>query len=582
MSKLAKLKAAQSLSDVATLLDFEPKGLSYILYKIPPATKYTTFEIPKRNGGTRTIHAPVGSLKLLQRRLSDLLQDCAQEIVEASKRKDRAAHGFKRGRSILTNAHQHRKRRWVFNLDLQDFFPSINFGRVRGLLMTNRDFALNERVSTVIAQIACHDNSLPQGSPCSPVFSNFVGQMLDMRLVSLASKAGCTYSRYADDLTFSTNKREFPSEIAVRSGPDGAAAHVWVAGSSLSRVIERTGFRLNPAKTRMMYRGSRQSVTGLVVNRTTNVRWDYRHDVRAMVNHLVRTGQFELLGMVERDGQRVLEKRPGTWDELHGRLGFIECVEDYRRTHFNDRSCCPDPRGPRPPATDRVYRDFLQYTTFFASTRPVILCEGPTDNIYLAQAIRKLAAEFPDLAEVLADGKIKWKVRLYKYNDSSTNRLLGLNDGGSSVLSKFIGRYAKDTHKFTGPGLANPIVVLYDNDTGSNDIKSAVKSVSKVAVTGTEQFVHVIKNLYAVGTPIAAGATESKIEDCFQPATKSIVLDGKTFSSDNGADSTKHYGKMVFAHRIVRQQADNIDFSGFLPLLARLVAAIKSHKPPAQ
>ncbi len=139
-SKLASLKAATSLSDVAKLLDFRPKAVSFILYKHPAATKYTTFQIPKKSGGHRTIKAPIESLKLLQRRVSDLLLDCADEINAARKLKDRTAHGFKRKRSIITNARQHRHRRWVFNLDLEEFFPSINFGRVRGFFLKNRDF----------------------------------------------------------------------------------------------------------------------------------------------------------------------------------------------------------------------------------------------------------------------------------------------------------------------------------------------------------------------------------------------------------------------------------------------------------
>src|SRR6202158_1250584 len=221
MSRLATLKTATSLSDVAKLLDFKPKAVSYILYKQPEATKYKIFQIPKRNGGQRTIKAPIDALKLLQHRLSDLLQDCVDDINTANQRKDRTAHGFKRKRSIITNARQHRHRRWVFNIDLEEFFPSINFGRVRGFLLKNRDFALHEAVATVIAQIACHDNSLPQGSPCSPVVSNLVSHLLDMRLSKAASSVGCTYSRYADDLTFSTNNKEFPTKIAKPAGGDG-------------------------------------------------------------------------------------------------------------------------------------------------------------------------------------------------------------------------------------------------------------------------------------------------------------------------------------------------------------------------
>ena len=295
MSRLAALKTSTSRSNVARLLDFRPKALSYILYKKPEAQKYTTFQIPKRNGGQRTIKAPIPALKLVQQRLSDYLQDCVEEININKNRKDRAAHGFKRKRSIITNARQHRHRRYVFNIDLEDFFPSIHFGRVRGFLIKNRDFELHEDVATVIAQIACHENSLPQGSPCSPVISNLVAHLLDMRLVSLASAAGCTYSRYADDLTFSTNKKDFPADIAVPSGAEGES-HLWVPGMELQNVIERTGFRIHAAKTHLMYRTSRQNVTGLVVNDKVNVRCEYRHNVRAMVHRLVRTGEFQICG----------------------------------------------------------------------------------------------------------------------------------------------------------------------------------------------------------------------------------------------------------------------------------------------
>src|SRR5947209_328831 len=127
MSRLAALKAASSLKVLADLLDFKPKAVSYILYKIPAADKYRTFEIPKRTGGQRSIKAPTEKLKNLQRKLADLLQDCQAEIEKARKLQDRTAHGFKRKKSIVTNAQQHRHRRWVFNVDLEDFFPSINF-----------------------------------------------------------------------------------------------------------------------------------------------------------------------------------------------------------------------------------------------------------------------------------------------------------------------------------------------------------------------------------------------------------------------------------------------------------------------
>jgi RNA-directed DNA polymerase len=243
VTSLASLKSANKLGDVATLLGYAPSSLAFVVYKLPLATKYHEFSITKRNGGMRTISAPAPELKLVQRRLADLLQNCVEEINESSGRPDQIAHGFKRERSIITNAKNHRNRRFVFNVDLVDFFGTINFGRVRGFFIKDKNFSLNEKVATLLAQIACHKNALPQGSPCSPVISNLIGHVLDVHLVQLASRTGCTYTRYADDLTFSTSKPEFPQNIARSDTP-----HIWIAGNELERLVKKSGFAINPAK----------------------------------------------------------------------------------------------------------------------------------------------------------------------------------------------------------------------------------------------------------------------------------------------------------------------------------------------
>ena len=152
----------------------------------------------------------------------------------------------------------------------------------------------------------------------------------------------------------------------------------------------------------------------------------------------------------------------------------------------------------------------------------MIICEGETDNVYLTHAIRSLAADFPALAEVMHDGKIRLKVRLYKYRRSSTARLLDLKDGGSSVLATFIAAYKKETKAFTGPGRTEPVVILYDNDAGAKSIQNAIRSASRMMPTGSEPFVHVVKNLFAVATPLAAGKTSSKVSPSMT-ATISIL-----------------------------------------------------------
>ena len=292
MPDLDRFKSAESLSDVARLLNFTPSGLSYVLYKTEPAQKYSTFEIPKRGGGTRSISAPQGALRLLQRNLSDLLYECRKEIEAkepANPKRRVLSHGFRKGQSIFTNASEHKHRRYVLNLDLQDFFPNFNFGRVRGFFIKDKELAVPAKVATVIAQIACYEGGLPQGSPCSPVIADMIAHILDVRLAQLAKRYKVTYSRYADDLTFSTNQREFPVALAHRENKPGSQ---WELGAKLTSAIERCGFTINPAKTRMQVRASRQMVTGLTVNKKVNIPQDYYRAVRSMCNALFQTGSY--------------------------------------------------------------------------------------------------------------------------------------------------------------------------------------------------------------------------------------------------------------------------------------------------
>jgi RNA-directed DNA polymerase len=126
-------------------------------------------------------------------------------------------------------------------------------------------------------------------------------------------------------------------------------------------------------------------------------------------------------------------------------------------------------------------------------------------------------------------------------------------------------------------GGEQPIVILYDNDAGAKGIKGVIKQFAEGKLTGSEPFVRLGRNLYAVPTPLKPGAQESKIEDYFEPAVLAVQLDGKTFSGGNKFDSDKHYGKNVFAHKVVRPKADTINFQGFIPLLNNIVAALDYH-----
>ena len=118
------------------------------------------------------------------------------------------------------------------------------------------------------------------------------------------------------------------------------------------------------------------------------------------------------------------------------------------------------------------------------------------------------------------------------------------------------------------------MVILYDNDAGAVPIRNAIKNAAHVTVKGTEPFVHVVANLYAVPTPLLNGVNPSKIEDFFDAALKTTQVRGKTFNDANGYNTATHYGKSIFAHEVVRPKADTISFASFQPLLTNVAAVI--------
>lgn len=568
MSQLEALKQGITLRDVATLLDLKAGMLSYQLYKTPKEGWYTTFAIPKKNGGTRDISAPTPSLKLIQHRLASLLQNCVAEINSNNGHPEDEehlgiAHGFKRYHSIITNAREHVARRSVFNVDLHDFFGTINFGRVRGFFIKDKNFALHPKVATVLAQIACYENKLPQGSPCSPVISNLIGHTLDIQLAALATRTNCTYTRYADDLTFSSNRPVFPLRVAK---PNGTDAHEWAAGGALSKCVSKAGFTFNPKKTRMQYRDSRQEVTGLVVNRKVNVPAPYRYTVRAMVDSLLKTGQFEFVARHD-DGKggKAIARVAGRPVQLLGMLSYIDHVD-----RFNRKLCIDNGREPtETPGRISLFRQFLYFDNFYAPSMPVIVCEGKTDNTYIRYAIHSLGASYPTL---LAPGTpSKLLVRLLKYADRRVSAITEIT-GGVGGLCKLMKHYHSDlSTKFKAPAPKHPVIVLIDNDSGGNKIYGAIAGITKQPKpTGKEKFIHVTGNLYVVPTPLGPAGEPSMIEDFFDAATLAKELNGKKFDPSKEADTATHYSKAAFARDVIAKNAGAINFSGFTEILDRI------------
>ncbi|MFL9858875.1 retron Ec67 family RNA-directed DNA polymerase/endonuclease [Paraburkholderia madseniana] len=575
---IAQLRSLAALHGLATLLGYEAKGLAYVVYGIKDKDKYVDFPIPKRSGGTRIISAPVKSLKLLQSRLSTLLAACAEEIEVERGGKNKFFHGFRKNHSILTNATVHRGKRYVFNVDLSDFFGSVHFGRLTGFFTKNRHFELEPVVARILAQIACHNTVLPQGSPCSPVISNLIAHILDVRMAQLAARNDCYYSRYADDLTFSTNRNEFPSAIATRVGD----SNEWVAGKSLLKIVKDSRFELNHSKTRMQFHRFRQDVTGVVVNKKLNVPSEYVRDVRAMVNSFVKTEKFTLRKKYRNDtGAWVLETVQGTKEQLRGMLSFIDNVRVFPQKKLAmEKKDKREQRIPRVEFKDmdgasRMYRRYLQYTQFFNPELPFVICEGKTDNVYIKCALRQLAGTYPQLVSKTASAN-KLLLNFFNYTKVA-DRILHLG-GGTGDFQTFIGNYGSEFKGFKSEKKRNPVILLIDNDEGTAKIFSSIKTAikSKSPVDGSEPFYHIADNFYVVAIP-RKGGKSTTIEDFFDPALLKTKLGTKIFSGKDGFDPATEYGKHYFAEYIVKKGQKTIDFSGFHPILERLVAVLMAH-----
>jgi len=310
---------------------FRLKAISFYANPKIATDRYREFTINKKSGGIRKIHAPVNGLKTIQRCLNLILQS----IFEPGK----AATGFVPGRSIVTNAMVHKGMHYVYNVDLKDFFPSIDFRRVKTCLGL-QPFELNDTkadgrdfLAFIIANLCCTSldverksqeglwkietkSVLPQGAPTSPTITNIVSQKLDRKLSGLARRFGLNYSRYADDITFSSlhNVYQAGSEFIIE----------------LNRIIERQRFDVNPKKTRLQKSCYRQEVTGLLVNEKPNVHRRYIKQVRTMIHNWEKLEYVEankvFLANYIPDKGHLIKGNPNFLNVLSGKLEFLKMV----------------------------------------------------------------------------------------------------------------------------------------------------------------------------------------------------------------------------------------------------------------
>jgi RNA-directed DNA polymerase len=265
--------AIKTVAQLCKMMDVKPREFHEVL-KVPT---YETYSIAKKNGGVRNIEAPQGMLRVLQGSLCKYMQPfytihklpCVHGFVKAID----VNHKY----GVVSNAMPHLDKPFVLNMDIKNFFDTISAKAIKQALM-DTPFLVTDEVSTAIALLCTHQKKLPTGAPTSPLLSNIVFYWVDNALMQLvdevnqfktADEVAVTYTRYADDLTFSG------SEKLVRGMME-----------RIINILQHNGFEVNVKKTRGQTVYGAQWVTGVKVNQKPNISRLYIRKLRAILHNM--------------------------------------------------------------------------------------------------------------------------------------------------------------------------------------------------------------------------------------------------------------------------------------------------------
>ena len=558
MSPVNPIPELSNRRDVANLAGVRLDQLTWWIWAFPTEKRYDCFEIGRHGGKRpRVIRAPIKPIKDIQRNLA--------QALSAAYEPPSHVHGFTAGRSPKSNAKVHLRQRWVLRVDLKDFFPSINFGRVRGLFMAY-PFEYPAAVATILAQICCFDNELPQGAPTSPIVSNYLCRGMDTQLARLAADERCYYSRYADDLCFSTDRTTFPSVLATES------QSVTIAGESLKQRIAENGFRLNPEKTRLMAASQRQRVTGLVVNGKANIPRDYVRGLQALIYVWSRYGKAEAAAALARASgptNRPPQKPVPEFEQIvRGRVQYVGSIKGW-----------DDPTYQRLAARLKEIDGRFKPTTptLGAEEQVKLYTEGESDlnHIRAAQEYFHDRGEFTDFTLVTGDNSARGSdTKLAKHceslADSERDHLcVCLFDTDTDAARTAVG---SDGWKHYGNGVI--AVGLVPPPWRDSEQPTCIELLHTDAVLKTKD---------AAGRRVFQTAEFDRqsghhvSESCsvrFAAGKRLIEEEVHEFESNRSLGRTK----MDFAIAIEKEPAsfDDLDFEGFRPTFQRIETALVS------
>jgi RNA-directed DNA polymerase len=309
---------------------------------------YNTFEIKKKSGAPRTIHAPCKGLLEFQKTLNI--------ILHALHTPHEAANGFVPNKSIINNAKKHVGKNYVYNIDLKDFFPSIDAARVWGRL-TVPPFNLGssgkrKQIANMVKTLCCHTmiverivdsnwikletSVLPQGAPTSPTLTNAICERMDIKLTGLANRFNLDYTRYADDITFSSNHNTYK---LLSNKEEAIFEKETTFDIELRRIIEDQKFQIKETKIRLQKRGYRQEVTGLIVNDKINIKRSYIKTLRHNLYLWEKYGYdktYELfLNRYLKEKGHTKKGNPNMLMVLEGKLLYLKMVKGEKDSTYS-------------------------------------------------------------------------------------------------------------------------------------------------------------------------------------------------------------------------------------------------------
>lgn len=561
-----ELKNIRTRNELADYLGIPRNKLTYVLYVKKTESFYKTFDIPKKSGGFRHIHAPAEDLKWIQKRLAVVLYNYEKHIAEIEGTKLNISHAFEKKKSFITNAEIHRNKRFVINVDLENFFDSFHFGRVRGYFMKNKNYQLPKEVATTIAQIVCYEGKLPQGAPSSPIITNMICNIFDMRLLHLAKKYKLDYTRYADDLSFSTNNKKF---IECEEKFFG----------ELASEVTRAGFAINSKKTRVQYKDSHQEVTGIVVNKKLNVDKKYYKMTRAMAHELYKNGEYTIDGKVSE-----------TINQLEGRFSYINQLDKYNSKLKQGKHQYEYLNG-----RERTYSQFLFYKYFFDNEKPLIITEGKTDIKYLKAALKQMSEEYSKFIHKADEHQFEYKINFLRRSER-LELFLNIKVDGADTLNNIVEFYKKGRNPrypnymeyFKELGKrkpTNPVILVFDNELmdekkpASKFAKRWLNEDQKKALK-EDNWVHIQDNLYMMVTPLVEGSEQTDIEMLFDEDIQNIEIDGRILDKTGTKNKNEYFNKDIFSQYIMKNY-DKINFVRFKPIfenLDKIIAVYQAEK----